>query len=71
MISPTQVRCVGRVDDPQPVTPNHGSWLNMAEMEFSTLATECLDQRIPDAVVLRTEVVAWEHTRNKNESTIN
>jgi hypothetical protein len=43
----------------------------MAEMEFSTLATECLDQRIPDAVVLRTEVVAWEHTRNKNESTIN
>lgn len=45
-------------------TPVHGSWLNMAEIEFSALATECLDRRIPDAAILRAEVAAWERTRN-------
>jgi len=39
-------------------TPKHGSWLNMAEIEFSALATECLDRRIPDAATLRAEVAA-------------
>ena len=30
-------------------TPNHGSWLNMAEIEASVLRRQCLDgQRIPD-----------------------
>lgn len=29
-------------------TPKHGSWLNMAEIELSILARQCLDQRIPD-----------------------
>ena len=29
-------------------TPKHGSWLNMAEMELSVLARQCLDRRIPD-----------------------
>jgi transposase len=28
-------------------TPKHGSWLNMAEMEFSVLQRQCLDRRIP------------------------
>ena len=30
-------------------TPKHGSWLNMAEIELSVLARQCLDRRIPDA----------------------
>ena len=30
-------------------TPVHGSWLNMAELEFSLLARQCLDRRIGDA----------------------
>ncbi len=30
-------------------TPKHGSWLNMAEMEFSVLARACLRGRNPDA----------------------
>ena len=30
-------------------TPKHGSWLNMAEMEFSVLARQCLDRRIETA----------------------
>ncbi|GAB7011045.1 hypothetical protein JCM31271_29880 [Halorubrum trueperi] len=51
-------------------TPEHGSWLNMAEIEFSALWTECLDRRIRDAATLRAEVAAWERTRNDDESTI-
>ena len=30
-------------------TPKHGSWLNIAELEFSALARQCLAQRIPTA----------------------
>jgi transposase len=45
-------------------TPKHGSWLNMAEIELSVLARQCLDRRIPDAETLRREVAAWEQRRN-------
>ncbi|MDZ7378985.1 MAG: transposase, partial [candidate division KSB1 bacterium] len=45
-------------------TPEHGSWLNIAECELSVLATQCLDQRIPDADTLIREVTAWETQRS-------
>lgn len=45
-------------------TPKHGSWLNMAEIEFSVLARQCLDRRIPDQATLKREVAAWQNTRN-------
>ena len=45
-------------------TPKHGSWLNVAAMELSALARQCLDRRIPDAPTLRREVAAWERDRN-------
>jgi hypothetical protein len=45
-------------------TPKHGSWLNVAEMELSALARQCLDRRIPDAPTLKREVAAWERDRN-------
>jgi hypothetical protein len=45
-------------------TPKHGSWLNVAEMELSVLARQCLDRRIPDVAALKKEVAAWEKTRN-------
>jgi hypothetical protein len=45
-------------------TPKHGSWLNVAEMELSVLARQCLDRRIPDLETLRREVRAWEQKRN-------
>jgi hypothetical protein len=51
-------------------TPPHGSWLNMAEIELSALASQCLDRRIPDAATLRSEVAAWEQSRNEAESSI-
>lgn len=45
-------------------TPKHGSWLNMAEIELSVLARQCLDRRIPDRDTLAREVAAWEAERN-------
>jgi transposase len=45
-------------------TPKHGSWLNVAELELSVLARQCLDRRIPDLATLRREVAAWEAERN-------
>jgi len=51
-------------------TPKHGSWLNMAEIELSVLARQCLDRRIPDQESLAEEVDAWETERNAAESSI-
>lgn len=51
-------------------TPPHGSWLNIAEIELSSLARQCLARRIPDADSLTTEVAAWEATRNAATTTI-
>jgi hypothetical protein len=38
--------------------------MNMAELEVSVLARQCLDRRIPDLATLRAEVAAWEADRN-------
>jgi hypothetical protein len=51
-------------------TPVHGSWLNMAELEFSMLSRQCLGRRIGDRDTLVTEVAAWETTRNEQRATI-
>lgn len=48
-------------------TPKHGSWLNMAEIEFSILTRQCLDRRIPNAKTLRRAITPWERERNRNE----
>jgi hypothetical protein len=45
-------------------TPKHGSWLNMAELELSALARQCLARRIPDRPTLAQEVAAWVAARN-------
>jgi transposase len=47
-------------------TPKHGSWLNMAEIEFSALARQCLDRRIKDIPTLQREVLAWSEQRNEH-----
>jgi DDE superfamily endonuclease len=46
-------------------TPKHGSWLNVAEIELSVLARQCLDRRIDSADQLRREVAAWQEQRNE------
>jgi transposase len=51
-------------------TPPHGSWLNMAEIELSVLARQCLDRRIPDEATLVQEVTTWEAERNAHQTTI-
>ena len=51
-------------------TPVHGSWLNMAELEFSMLSRQCLNRRIGDRDTLVTEVAAWEAARNEQRATI-
>ena len=52
-------------------TPKHGSWLNMAEIEFSVLSRSCLRQRIPDQETLGREVQALVRERNAAQSIIN
>ncbi len=51
-------------------TPQHGSWLNVAEIELSVLTAQCLDRRIADRAVLAEEVAAWEARRNARQATI-
>jgi hypothetical protein len=45
-------------------TPKHASWLNVAELELSALARQCLGRRVADRETLRREVAAWEQGRN-------
>lgn len=45
-------------------TPKHASWLNMAEIELSVLARQCLSRRIADKEILKRQVQAWEEKRN-------
>jgi DDE superfamily endonuclease len=47
-------------------TPKHGSWLNMAEIEFSALARQCLDTRIATIAQMKQTVQAWTDNRNSN-----
>ena len=51
-------------------TPKHGSWLNIAEIELSAVTRQCLDRRIPDITLLRSETKAWELKRNTGCKTV-
>jgi len=51
-------------------TPEHGSWLNMAEGELSVLARQCLSRRLADIETLAREAAAWERQRNTRQVTI-
>ena len=51
-------------------TPKHGSWLNMAEIEFSVLARECLNRRIASIKELEKQVLIWGEQRNRKASKI-
>lgn len=51
-------------------TPKHGSWLNMAEIEFSALSRQCLDRRIASQDILADEVAAWVKARNEYGTTV-
>jgi hypothetical protein len=48
-------------------TPKHGSWLNIAENELSSMTRQCLDRRIGDIETLRQETQAWDQASNKKQ----
>jgi hypothetical protein len=51
-------------------TPEHGSWLNIAECELSVLERQCLARRLSDIDTLKRAVAAWEQKRNQAQVTI-
>lgn len=51
-------------------TPEHASWLNMAEIEIGVLSNQCLSRRLADEWVLGTEIIAWEGARNEKKAKI-
>ncbi len=48
-------------------TPKHGSWLNMAEIELSVLARQCLKQRMETQQHIEEQVKAWQQQRNAQQ----
>jgi DDE superfamily endonuclease len=52
-------------------TPKHGSWLNVAEIELSVLARQCLDRRIESVEALLTQLEPWEVERNDRAVGVN
>ncbi len=51
-------------------TPKHGSWLNVAEIEFSVMSRQCLNRRIPDKETYETEIIKWKDDRNKDKAIV-
>jgi len=68
--APEEARRLARRLEIHP-TPVHGSWLNMAETEFSVLERQCLDRRLETSELVRQEVSAWEAPRNEAKVIIN
>jgi hypothetical protein len=52
-------------------TPKHGSWLNMAEIEFSIFARQAWSDYIPDEPTLKHNVQVLEAHRNLTRATVN
>ena len=52
-------------------TPEHGSWLNIAEIELSVLSRQCLARRIADMDTLASEVAAWQQRNNSGSKKVN
>lgn len=49
-------------------TPRNGSWLNMAEMEFSVLTRQCIGRRFDSPERMDEEILSWETDRNCHHS---
>ena len=46
-------------------TPEHGSWLNVAEIEQGVLARQALGRRIPTLEAVQKAATAWADRRNR------
>jgi len=61
-------RLAGRIE--WHFTPKHASWLNMAELELSVLARQCLQERMEDKGNLTRQVQAWQDKRNQTATRV-
>lgn len=53
-------------------TPKHGSWLNIAENELSSLTRQCVSKRrFADIAQLQDETTAWARDVSKHQRTVN
>jgi hypothetical protein len=49
-------------------TPKHGSWLNIAENELTSITRQCIGgRRFADVVALRKETMAWLIDSNRRQ----
>jgi hypothetical protein len=48
-------------------TPKHDSWLNMVEIELNVLNAQCLNRYLDTIKKVKTEVAAWQKSRNNKE----
>ena len=51
-------------------TPEHGSWLNMAELELSAMQRQCLNRRFSSLSSLNRACQAWATARNRDATKI-
>jgi hypothetical protein len=61
------LRLVARLLNNPHYTPKSASWLNMIEIEFSAIARQCLNRRIPTVEMLRSEVLALAQARDAQQ----
>lgn len=65
--SPEQARAIVRRLDFR-FTPKHGSWLNIAENELSSMTRQCFNgRRLGDIKRLRQETEAWANASNNKQ----
>ena len=49
-------------------TPKHGSWLNIAENELSSMTRQCVhDRRLAELSILQAEIAAWSTDVNSTQ----
>ena len=51
--------------------PQHGSWLDIAEIELNVITRQCLSRRIYNISKLQEELYAWEWERNSMVAKVN
>lgn len=61
-------QCVGRV--PRLEATGEPEGLNQVEIEFSVLSRQCLNRRIDNIQEIKSEVAAWQESRNKQQASI-
>lgn len=67
--APAQARCLASRFEWH-FTPEHGSWLNMAECELSVLSRQCLTRRLATIEEVARHVAAWQTERSQLNVTI-